>query len=175
MHRLWLTKDLSNLFNKNRMKKILAMLVMGMMMAGTTYAQNAPQKERKQRTEQRGERIQKHRKSPEEMAAKRTQKLTQKYDLNKSQQKKLQALNLKHAQEKHALHANRGEARDHRSARGEMQASKARYEAELKDILNKKQYAQYEADKAEKRAKHEQKREQRKAQRGEKMQHRSER
>lgn len=151
------------------------MLAMGALMAGTTYAQEAPKKERKHRAEQRGERMQRQKKSPEEMAAKRTEMLTKKYDLNKSQQKKLQALNLKHAQEKHALHANRGEARDHRSARGEMQASKARYEAELKDILNKKQYAQYEADKAEKHARHEQKREQRKAQRGDKMQHRSER
>ncbi|GAB3202587.1 hypothetical protein ABID22_002711 [Pontibacter aydingkolensis] len=156
------------------MKKIIAMLAMGLMITGAAYAQDAPKKDKKQRTEQRGERMQKQKKSPEEMAAKRTEMLTKKYDLNKSQEKKLQALNLRHAQEKHALHANRGEARDHRSARGEMQGSKARYEAELKDILNKKQYAQYEADKAAKHAKHEQKREQRKAQRGGRMQ-RSER
>ncbi|MBC5994714.1 DUF4890 domain-containing protein [Pontibacter cellulosilyticus] len=155
------------------MKKFIAVLSLSVLMAGTTYAQQEPQKERKQRTEQRGERVQKHRKSPEEMAAKRTEKLTQKYDLSKSQQRKLQALNLKHAQEKHALHANRGEARNHRSARGEMQASRARYEAELKDIMNKKQYAQYEADKAEKRARHDQKREHRKAHKGERQQHKS--
>lgn len=147
------------------------MLSLGMLMAAdTTYAQNVPQKERKQRTEQRGERMQKQRKSPEEMAARRTEMLAQKYDLNKSQQKKLQAL--KHAQEKHALHANKGEARNKKSMRTERQASRASYEAGLKDILNKKQYAQYEADKAEMRAKHEQKREHRKGQRSERQQQR---
>ena len=152
------------------MKKIIAMLAMGMMMAGATYAQDAPKKERKHRTEQRGERMQKQRKSPEEMAAKRTEMLTKRYDLNKSQQRKLQALNLKHSQEKHALHANRGEARNKESMGDARKASRARYEAELKDILNKKQYAQYEADKAEMRAKHEQKREHRKGMRGERQQ-----
>lgn len=145
------------------------MLAMGALMTGATYAQEAPQKDRKHRTERR---MHKAKKSPEEMAARRTEMFTKKYDLNKSQQKKVQALNLKFAKEKHELHKNRGEARDHRSMRGEMQASRARYEAELKDILNKKQYAQYEADKAEMRTKHEHKREHRKGERGER-QHKS--
>ncbi|MEJ8803538.1 hypothetical protein [Pontibacter sp. H249] len=152
------------------MKKIIAILSLGVLMAGTTYAQEAPKKERKLRTEQRGERMHKQRKSPEEMAAKRTEMLTKRYDLNKSQQKKLEALHLKRAQEKNVLHANRGEARNKESMRSERKASRARYEAELKEILNKKQYAQYEADKAEMRAKHEQKREHRKGQRGERQQ-----
>ncbi len=150
------------------------MLSLGVFMAGAAYAQNAPQKEKKQRTEQRGERMQKQKKSPEEMAAKRTEMLTKKYDLNKSQQKKLEALNLKQAKEKNALHANRGEARNKENMRSERQASRARYEAELRDILNKKQYAQYEADKAEMKAKHEQKREHRKGgPRGERQQQKS--
>ncbi|WP_439880452.1 hypothetical protein ACSX1A_14995 [Pontibacter sp. MBLB2868] len=151
------------------MKKIIAILSLGVLMAGTTYAQTTPQKERKHRTERK----QKQKRSPEEMAAKRTEMLTKKLDLNKSQQKKLLALNLKHAQEKQAMmQANRGEVRNHENMRSERQANRARYEAELKDILNKKQYAQYEADKAEMHARHEKKREQRKEQKGE-LQHRS--
>ena len=150
------------------MKRIIAMLAIGTLMSGATYAQETSQKERTHRTEHSHK--YKAKKSPEEMAAKRTEMFNKKYDLNKSQQRRLQALNLKFVREKHELHKNRGEARDHRSMHGEMQASRARYEAELRDILNKKQYAQYEADKTEKRAK----RERRKGKRGER-QHRNER
>ncbi|WP_242929436.1 hypothetical protein [Pontibacter vulgaris] len=153
------------------MKKIIAMLALGALMAGTTYAQTtAPQKERRHRTEQRGKRVQKYKKSPEEIAAKRTEMLAKKLDLSKRQQKKLQELNLKRAQE---MQANRGEARDRKSMRSDRQASKARYEAELKDILNKKQYAQYEAHREEMKVKHAQKRDHRKGERGERRQHRS--
>lgn len=143
-------------------------------MAGTTYAQTAPQKERKHRTDQRGEYRHKHKKSPEEMAARRTEVLTRKLDLNKSQQKKLQALNLKHVQERQAMmQANRGEVRNRENMRSERQASRARYDAELKDILNKKQYAKYEAERNEMKAKRNQKHEHRKEQRGERQQQRS--
>jgi periplasmic protein CpxP/Spy len=156
------------------MEKIIAMLSLGVLMAGTTYAQTtAPQKERKQRTEQRGERVQKNKKTPEEKAARHTEMLTKKLDLNKSQQRKLQALNLKRAQEMQAMHANRSEASNRKAMRSERKESKARYEADLKDILNKKQYAQYEAHREEMKAKHAEKRDHHKGSRGERRQKQS--
>jgi periplasmic protein CpxP/Spy len=155
------------------MKKLIVMLTLGLLVTGSSFAQTAPQKDKKQRMEQRGKRVQENRKTPEQMAAKRTEMLTKKLDLNKSQQKKLQALNLKQAQEMQAMRAQRGEATNRESMRSERKASKARYEAELKDILNKKQYAQYEAHREEMRARYEQKREHRKGQRGERQLQRS--
>ncbi|MCC9136454.1 DUF4890 domain-containing protein [Pontibacter silvestris] len=135
------------------MKKVIVMLTLGVMVAGSSFAQNAPQKDRKNRTEQRGERGDKARKSPEEIATLRTEKLSKKLDLNNSQTKKLQALNLKQANEMQAMRTKYKDAdRRNPKQREEMKAVHAKWEAELKDILNKKQYAQYEADRNEMRA-----------------------
>ncbi|GAA4301828.1 DUF4890 domain-containing protein [Nibribacter koreensis] len=134
------------------MKKLILMLSMGVLFAGTSFAQDAPQKVRKERSEQRvrkdgQERV---RKSPEERAAKRTEMMAKKYDLNKSQQAKLQALFLKQSNEMAAQRSNRMEATQKDPA--QRQARKAKHEqynAEIKSILNKKQYAQFEADRKE--------------------------
>ncbi|MFD2248618.1 DUF4890 domain-containing protein [Pontibacter ruber] len=152
------------------MKKIVVMLTLGLLVTGSSFAQNTTAQENKPRTEHRGHRGDKARKSPEEMATRRTEKMVQTLNLNKSQQRKLQALNLKRAQEMQAMHAKRGEATSRQSMRSEKKASKARYEAELKDILNKKQYAKYEAQREEMRARQEQKHEHRKGMRGERHQ-----
>jgi hypothetical protein len=128
-----------------------------MLVTGASFAQNAPQKEKKHRqTEHRQDRDHKERKSPEERATLRTEKLSKRLDLNKSQTKKLQALNLKQAQEMEAMRAQHQNSADRsKEQRTDMKAVKARWDAELKDILTKKQYAQYVADRQEMQARHE--------------------
>ncbi|AMM49949.1 hypothetical protein TH61_00445 [Rufibacter sp. DG15C] len=139
------------------MKKLILMLSMGVLFAGTSFAQDAPQKVRKERSEQRvrkdgQERV---RISPEERAAKRTQMMTKKYDLNKSQQAKLQALFLKQSNEMAAQRSNRLEATQKDPAqRQARKAKQEQYNAEIKRILTKKQYAQFEADRKEMKEKH---------------------
>ncbi|PRY07857.1 hypothetical protein CLV24_12247 [Pontibacter ummariensis] len=133
----------------------MAALALGVLVVGSSYAQHAPQKERKHRTEHREERGRKHdndRKTPEERAAQRTERLSQRFDLNKSQQRKLQALNLKYAQEMAAKRQDYRRANERGKMRRDMRESHAKWEAELKGILNKKQYARYEADRKERYA-----------------------
>ncbi|GAB3822938.1 hypothetical protein GCM10028895_28710 [Pontibacter rugosus] len=129
------------------------MLSLGVLVAGSAMAQQAPQKEKKHRTEIRDGKDRKQRKSPEERAALRTEKMSKELGLNKSQTKKLEALNLKQAREMEAKHANykHGDRRD-KNQREEMQASREKWNNELKDILSKKQYAQYEEKRQEMRA-----------------------
>ena len=63
------------------------MLSLSAVVAGSAMAQQGPQKERKNRTEQRDGRHKMERKSPEERAALRTEKLSKQLGLNKSQTK----------------------------------------------------------------------------------------
>ncbi|MCC9168295.1 DUF4890 domain-containing protein [Pontibacter harenae] len=145
------------------MKKVIVMLALGVMVAGSSFAQNAPQKEIKARTEQRADKgarkyKSKDKKSPEERAQLKTDRLSQKLELNKSQTKKLQALNLKHEKEMEAMRGKRSNASDRGQIRSEMQTRRAKWNDELKDILTKKQYAKYEADQKEMRARMESRR-----------------
>lgn len=136
------------------MKKVIVMLTLGVLVAGSSFAQDAPQKENKSRTEQRKSRdFGRDKKSPEERAQLRTERLSQKLDLNSAQTRKLQALNLKQVNEMQAMRAKYKDAdRRNPKQREEMKALHTKWEAELKDILTKKQYAQYEADRKEMRA-----------------------
>lgn len=143
------------------MKKLIVMLSLGVLVAGSSVAQQAPQKERKNRTEQRdGRRDKKERKSPEERATRRTEKMSKELGLNNSQTKKLQALHLKQAKEKveiraqykHASKHNQEQHRGKEASRGKMKASREKWDAELQDILTKKQYAQYQEQREERRA-----------------------
>ena len=142
------------------------MLALGVMVAGSSFAQNAPQKERKARTERsadNGTRKDKfkEKKSPEERAQLKTDRLSQKLDLNKSQTKKLLSLNLKQEKEMQTLRANRSKNSDRNQLRSEMKDRHEQWNAALKDILSKKQFAQYEADQKEMRARWEEKKEHR--------------
>ncbi|MFT2009231.1 DUF4890 domain-containing protein [Pontibacter sp. 13R65] len=149
------------------MKKIIVMLALGVMVAGGSYAQDAPQAGKKNKTEHRAHKGRKQAsKAPEERAKMRTERMAQKYELNKSQQNKLEALHLKQASEREAMRANRQQASADREATKEaMKANHAQYQAELKKILNNKQYAQYKADRKEMQDRFE-KREQGKENRG---------
>ncbi|WP_181885148.1 DUF4890 domain-containing protein [Pontibacter diazotrophicus] len=145
------------------MKKVILMLSLGVLVAGSSIAQQAPQKERNNRTEQRDGKDKRERKSPEERAALRTAKMSEELGLNKSQTKKLQALHLKQANElkemraqyKHTGKRNKNQNREEmKASREKMQASREKWDAELKDILTKKQYAQYQEQREEMRAQH---------------------
>jgi hypothetical protein len=134
------------------MKKIFAMLTLGLMMAGAASAQEVTPRDRKARFENREDR--RERKTPEEIAARQTEMLNKKLALSNKQQKKVQEISLKRAQETEALRSRY--AGSEQQARGrkagvhqEMKAINDRWEADLKDILSKKQYTQYEASREE--------------------------
>lgn len=128
-----------------------------MLVVGSSYAQTIPQKsqqEKKARMEQRGMRADKAKKSPEEMAQMRTERLAKKLELTASQKNQLQALNLRHVQEMKAQREGLKGTEDKAQKRAAMKASREKYHAELKGMLSAEQYAKYEVIRAEKRAKH---------------------
>lgn len=122
-------------------------------------AQQAPQKERKHRTEQRDGKDRKGNRTPEERAARQTEKMSKELGLNKSQTRKLQALHLKQMQQREAMRAQYKEGdKRNKNQRQEMKTSREQWDAELKDILTKKQYAQYQEKREEMRAQHKERR-----------------
>jgi Spy/CpxP family protein refolding chaperone len=137
------------------MKKLFMLLSLGMLVAGATFAQEAPKNYRKPRTEQaRNEGVQEEEKTPEQRAAKRSAMLTKKYNLNQAQQTRLQALYLRQANETSTLHAQRGGADVEKGQlREALKAKRAQWDAELQSILTKEQYAQYQADQKERASK----------------------
>lgn len=137
------------------MKKLVAMMAFGMLVAGGAYAQDAPQKEKKQRTEYKAKRVDRTQKmDPEARATKQTEMLSKKLDLSAAQKNELQALNMKRVQEMQALNAkyDKSDARNE-AQRAERKAIQNRWQSDMKKVLNEKQYAQYEADRKEKREK----------------------
>ncbi|QCR24358.1 DUF4890 domain-containing protein [Pontibacter sp. SGAir0037] len=160
------------------MKKIIVMLSLGVLVAGSSFAQTAPQKDKKARTEQRGPgkgQDGKEKRTPEERAQLRTERMSERLELNASQKQKVQALHLKQAKEMQAMRADAKSKEDAGKNREAMKARHVQYDAELKGILTPQQYAKYQADQAEMRARFE-KRSQEKGQRfkgGESRQQRS--
>ncbi|TXK45701.1 hypothetical protein FVR03_12190 [Pontibacter qinzhouensis] len=141
------------------MKKLVVMMMLGLAVAATSQAQNGSQRDN--RTEQdhydrgnsRDNQDRKPNVSPEQMATKRTEVLQQKLDLNKSQTKKLQALNLKHAQQVRALRGQFAKGGEKKPKQVEqMQRLRADWDKEFKKIASKKQYAQYELEKKQMQA-----------------------
>jgi periplasmic protein CpxP/Spy len=142
------------------MKKLIAVLSLGMLVAGSAYAQTTTtQKDQKARSEQRAAKGDRAQKSPEDMAKMRTEKLAQKLDMNASQKNQLQALNMRHAEEMKAMresYKTTGEktAEDKAKMKEAKQASHDKRQAELKGILTPQQFAKYEAEKSEMKARH---------------------
>ncbi|WP_205499959.1 DUF4890 domain-containing protein [Rufibacter psychrotolerans] len=145
------------------MKKYFLMMALGLAVAGTSYAQDAPRRDRvANRTEQgRGDRDgfrrnqdKREKLDPEQVATRRTQMLTKKYDLSNSQERKLQALNLKHAQQLQSLRGSfaKGSERNGQH-REQLKQLRTNWEKELKGILSKKQYTQYQEDRQQLQAK----------------------
>ncbi|WP_276499790.1 hypothetical protein [Pontibacter litorisediminis] len=138
------------------MKKNLLMLALGVLVAGSTIAPAVAQEAGKPRQEARMHKHKGERKSPEERAKARTERMTQELDLSKAQAKKVEALYLKDTKEREAKRANfkKGDKKDaatREQMRSDMMAAHQRHNDELKDILNKKQYAKYEEMQAKKR------------------------
>ena len=134
------------------MKKIMAVLSLGILVAGSSYAQTVPQKdqqEKRARIEHRAERAERAKKSPEEMAQLKTERMAQKLDLTATQKNQLQALNLRQAEEMKAMRESLKGSEDRTKIREVRKASHDKWQAELKSILTEKQYAQYEADRAQ--------------------------
>ncbi|MFC6998719.1 DUF4890 domain-containing protein [Rufibacter roseus] len=134
------------------MKKLVAMIALGAMVTGTTFAQTTPQKDRKPRTERAGQgKGDRQAKSPEERAAKRAEMMTKKYNLSASQQTKIKALHEKQGREMAALRGKRGQGQEiSQQQREAMKARHEQYNNELKSILTPEQYAQYQADRQNK-------------------------
>jgi periplasmic protein CpxP/Spy len=138
------------------MKKIIVLLALGVLIAGTASAQEALKSDRKARSENRENRedrkLKRVRKSPEELAARQTEILNKTLDLSKKQQKKVTELSLKRIQETEALRSRYAASTSKDQGRGrnaglhqEMKAIHDHWEAGLQDALSKKQYTQYEA------------------------------
>ncbi|MCX2741398.1 hypothetical protein [Pontibacter anaerobius] len=159
------------------MKKNLLALALGVLVMGSAVAPAVAQDTTKPRQEARMQKHKGERKSPEERAQAKTERMDKELDLSKSQAKKVKALYLKEAKEhkEKRAHFKKGDKKDaaaREQMRAEMMAAHQRHNEEMKDILNKKQYAKYEEIQAKKRAKHEQQRDSRKSHKGER-QHRS--
>ena len=148
------------------MKKYVAMIALSLAIAGTSQAQNAPQRNNSSNNRYGQEQRDKNDKSdyqrdddrqanisPAQRATQRTEMLSQKLDLSSKQQKKLQALNLKQAQQMENLdrqYAN-SNGRNEQQNR-EMQRLRNNWEKEFKSIVSKKQYAQYEQERQQMQA-----------------------
>jgi protein CpxP len=136
------------------MKKIFLMLAFGALAAGTATAQEAVKSDKKARFENREDRQgNREKRNPEAMAARQLEMFDKQLDLSKKQEKQVQALSLKRTQEYQALRSRTAAPKDQRPHREtghqEMKAINDRWEAGMKDILSKKQYAQYEANRQE--------------------------
>jgi protein CpxP len=137
------------------MRKLVAIMALGMLVTGGAYAQGAPQKEKKQRTEYSANKGRKAQViNPEARAARQTEMLSRKLGLSAAQKNELQALNMRKVQEMQALNEkyDKSDLRNE-AQRAERKAIQDRWHADMKTVLNEKQYAQYEADRKEKREK----------------------
>ncbi len=133
------------------------MLALGVLIAGGAVAPAVAQSNEKSRQEVRkqGHKERGTRKSPKERAKARAERMTRELDLNKSQARKVEALCLQHAKDKDAMRARfkKGDKRD-ASFRKEMMDSHKRHNEAMKEILNKKQYAKYEEQREQMKARH---------------------
>ncbi|MGV3639506.1 MAG: hypothetical protein ACO1NZ_03235 [Adhaeribacter sp.] len=142
------------------MKKIMLMLTFGLLAAGTVSAQDTPKPEKKEGMEHRHERrANRERKNPEEMAARHSEMLSKQLNLSDKQERKVREITLKRSQESEALRNRmmeaKGQDKSQRAlAHQEMKAINDRWEAELKDILSKKQFSQFEASRKEMKNRH---------------------
>ncbi|PVY39241.1 DUF4890 domain-containing protein [Pontibacter virosus] len=138
------------------MKKLIAVLSLGMLVAGSSvYAQTTTKpQDQKPRNEMRGAMKNRVQKSPEAIAQMKTDRLAQKLELSAAQKNQLQELNMRQAQEMKAMresHKATGEKTP--ELRAQMQearkANHEKWQTELKSILSAEQYAKYEANREE--------------------------
>jgi Spy/CpxP family protein refolding chaperone len=126
------------------MKKLMMIAVL----VGLTVAAQAQDKERK---------------TPEERAQMRTEHMTKELGLSAEQAAKVQAINLKYADQGEELRKER--EGDHAEARKDGKAMRDAHDAEMKAVLTPEQYTKWQEKKAAIKTKHMEKR---KAMQGEK-------
>ncbi len=122
------------------MKKFLLPLLALALSATAASAQTTP--------DQAGGRPQR---TPEEMAARQTQGLTQQLGLNADQSAKVQQIMLARDQEMLAMRGQMQAGGDRKQMRGQMQANRAKYEDQLKAVLTPDQFAKMQARQANRR------------------------
>ncbi|PIQ22165.1 MAG: hypothetical protein COW65_04720 [Cytophagales bacterium CG18_big_fil_WC_8_21_14_2_50_42_9] len=146
------------------MKKYLAMIAFGLMITGTSQAQNASprnnssnnrysqeQSERKDKDNYQPGDSGLNQNSPEQQANQRTEMLSHQLGLSSKQKKQVQALNLKYARQMESAEKQYSKNKDYdkkqQQAVSRIQAS---WNKEFKSILTHKQYAKYASDIKEK-------------------------
>ncbi len=100
----------------------------------------------------------KDRKTPQERAKLRTEHMTKELALSPEQQAKVEAINLKYADQVEAVRAEREAERT--AKRDAAEAMHAAHDAEMKAVLTADQYTKWVAKKQEAKAKHLEKRKQ---------------
>lgn len=122
------------------MKKFLLPLLALALSATAASAQTAPTQD--------GGRPQR---SPEEMATRQTQGLTQQLALNADQAAKVQPILLARSQEMMAMRGQMQAGGDRSQMREQMQASRAKYDDQLKAVLTPDQFAKMQTMQADRR------------------------
>ena len=87
--------------------------------------------------------------TPEEMATRQSQRLTQELGLNADQTTKVQQILLTRGQEMQAMRTQAHDAANRDQMREQMQTSRAKYDAQFKALLTADQYTKYTALQAE--------------------------
>jgi len=87
--------------------------------------------------------------TPEEMAARQSQRMTQELSLNADQTTKVKQILLARGQEMQAMRGQARDASNRDQMREQMQANRAKYEAQFKDVLTADQYTKFSAMQAE--------------------------
>lgn len=100
----------------------------------------------------------KDRKSPQERAHMMTGKMTKELSLDTEQAAKIEAINLKYADQVEAMRAEREAEREARLKDGKGKAMREAHDAEIKAVLTPEQYVKWQAQKEEMKAKHMEKR-----------------
>ena len=81
--------------------------------------------------------------SPDEIARRQTERMTQELGLNADQTAKVQQILLARGQETQAMRGQARDAGNRDQMREQMQAGRARYDAQFKEVLTADQYTKY--------------------------------
>lgn len=87
--------------------------------------------------------------TPEEMATRQSQRMTQELGLSADQTAKVQQILLARGQEMQAMRGQARDAGNRDQLREQMQANRAKYEAQFKDVLSADQYTKFTAMQAD--------------------------
>jgi hypothetical protein len=130
-------------------KSLFSLLAAAVLTIGTAAAQTATTTPASTNSSGQMERRDRMQRSPAEMAQRQSERLTQQLGLSADQSAKVQQILLARGQEMQAM---RGQARDAANPdqmREQMQANRAKYEAQFKEVLTADQYTKFTAMEAQ--------------------------